>query len=110
MRDFLSKASRKFVFFSHQNQSDFSHFFSVILATIRIPESGLKAFFDVANTMQGTKEKPLISLGVGEPDFQTPEHIKKVAVESILAGRTKYTNNLGLIFSRFFNPLMFAHH
>lgn len=58
----------------------------------RIPESGLKDFFDVANTMEGA-----ISLGVGEPDFETPSHVKDAAISAILEGKTKYTANIGMM-------------
>lgn len=57
-----------------------------------MPDSGIKNFFDVANTMQGA-----LSLGVGEPDFPTPEHIRKAAVSSLRAARTKYTDNRGMV-------------
>lgn len=57
-----------------------------------IPDSGIKDFFDVANTMKGA-----ISLGVGEPDFLTPEHIRKIAVTTLEKGATKYTANQGIV-------------
>lgn len=57
-----------------------------------IPDSGIKDFFDIANTMEGA-----ISLGVGEPDFQTPEHVREAAIESIRRAKTKYTDNRGTV-------------
>lgn len=57
-----------------------------------MPDSGIKDFFDVANTMQGA-----ISLGVGEPDFETPKHVRDVAEESIRQAKTKYTANQGTV-------------
>ena len=39
---------------------------------VEMPDSGIKDFFDIANTMDGA-----LSLGVGEPDFQTPEHVRR---------------------------------
>lgn len=57
-----------------------------------VPPSGIRRFFDVAGTM-----KDAISLGVGEPDFVTPYHIRNAAVESLLDGETQYTPNLGLL-------------
>ena len=57
-----------------------------------IKPSGIRKFFDVASTM-----KDVISLGVGEPDFVTPWHIRDAAVKSISEGRTYYTSNYGLI-------------
>ena len=59
---------------------------------VAVPPSGIRRFFDVAGTM-----KDAISLGVGEPDFVTPYHIRNAAVESLLDGETQYTPNLGLL-------------
>ena len=55
-----------------------------------VPPSGIRKFFDLAATM-----KDAISLGVGEPDFVTPYHIRNAAVNSILDGETQYTANRG---------------
>ena len=57
-----------------------------------VPPSGIRRFFDVAGTM-----KDAISLGVGEPDFITPYHIRNAAIESLLDGETQYTPNKGLL-------------
>ena len=57
-----------------------------------VPPSGIRRFFDVAGTM-----KDAISLGVGEPDFVTPYHIRSAAIDSILDGETQYTPNRGLL-------------
>ena len=57
-----------------------------------VPPSGIRRFFDIAGTMQDA-----ISLGVGEPDFVTPYHIRSAAIESLLAGETQYTANRGLL-------------
>ena len=46
-----------------------------------VPKSGIRKFFDVAATIPGA-----ISLGVGEPDFVTPYHIRNAAINSILDG------------------------
>lgn len=54
--------------------------------------SGIRKYFDLANAMEG-----VISLGVGEPDFDTPWHISAKAVESLEEGRTHYTANRGLL-------------
>ncbi len=54
--------------------------------------SGIRKFFDIAATMDD-----VISLGVGEPDFQTPWGIRKAGIESLQRGKTKYTSNWGLI-------------
>jgi len=58
----------------------------------QVPPSGIRRFFDVAGTM-----KDAISLGVGEPDFITPYHIRSAAIDSLLDGETQYTPNLGLL-------------
>jgi aminotransferase len=57
-----------------------------------IPASGIRKFFDLLASMDG-----VISLGVGEPDFVTPGHIRDAAVKSIEDGLTHYTSNYGLI-------------
>ena len=57
-----------------------------------IPPSGIRRFFDIAATMED-----VISLGVGEPDFVTPWHIRSEAVKSLEKGRTYYTANAGLL-------------
>ena len=57
-----------------------------------MPPSGIRKFFDVANKMKGA-----ISLGVGEPDFVTPWHIRDEGIYAIEKGRTHYTSNSGLI-------------
>ena len=58
----------------------------------QVPPSGIRRFFDIAGTM-----KDAISLGVGEPDFVTPYHIRSAAIDSILDGETQYTPNRGLL-------------
>ena len=60
-------------------------------AVAAVPPSGIRRFFDIAATM-----KDAISLGVGEPDFVTPYHIRNAAINSILDGETQYTGNRGL--------------
>ena len=57
-----------------------------------IKPSGIRKFFDIAEQM-----KDVVSLGVGEPDFQTPWHIRSEAISSLEKGRTRYTSNSGLI-------------
>jgi aminotransferase len=56
-----------------------------------IPRSGIRDFFDL---VQGRSD--VISLGVGEPDFVTPWHIREAAIYALEKGRTSYTSNLGL--------------
>ena len=57
-----------------------------------VKPSGIRRFFDIAASMP-----ELISLGVGEPDFTTPEHIREAAIASIRAGHTHYTSNYGTL-------------
>ena len=59
---------------------------------VAVPPSGIRRFFDLAATM-----KDAISLGVGEPDFITPYHIRNAAINSIVDGETQYTPNRGLL-------------
>lgn len=58
---------------------------------VTIPPSGIRKFFDIVNEMEGA-----ISLGVGEPDFDTPWHIRTEGIDSLRKGRTFYTSNAGL--------------
>lgn len=58
---------------------------------VGIPFSGIRKFFDIAAEM-----KDVISLGVGEPDFDTPWHIRDEGIFSLEKGRTAYTSNAGL--------------
>ncbi len=58
---------------------------------VDIKPSGIRKFFDVVKTMDGA-----ISLGVGEPDFDTPWHIRDEGIYSLEKGRTFYTSNSGL--------------
>ena len=57
-----------------------------------VPASGIRKFFDLLSTIDD-----VISLGVGEPDYVTPEPISRAAVESIEKGETHYTSNYGLM-------------
>src|SRR4051812_35098019 len=57
-----------------------------------VPPSGIRRFFDILATMDD-----VISLGVGEPDFDTPRVIVEAGVESLREGRTHYTSNFGTI-------------
>lgn len=58
----------------------------------QLAPSGIRRFFDIAARM-----KDVISLGVGEPDFQTPWTIREAAIYSIERGQTTYTSNYGLL-------------
>jgi len=57
-----------------------------------VPPSGIRRFFDILATMTD-----VISLGVGEPDFDTPRSIIEAGVESLREGRTHYTSNYGTV-------------
>lgn len=58
---------------------------------LELKPSGIRKFFDVANEVPG-----VISLGVGEPDFETPYHIREAGIQALQAGKTFYTSNSGL--------------
>jgi len=57
-----------------------------------VPPSGIRRFFDIAATMED-----VISLGIGEPDFTTPEPILRAGMEALERGETHYTSNSGLM-------------
>lgn len=57
-----------------------------------IKPSGIRRFFDIAASMEG-----VISLGVGEPDFPTPWHIRRAGIKSLENSKTRYTSNSGLV-------------
>jgi aminotransferase len=57
-----------------------------------VPPSGIRRFFDILATMDD-----VISLGIGEPDFDTPRSIVEAGVESLREGRTHYTSNYGTL-------------
>lgn len=59
---------------------------------VEIKPSGIRKFFDIVNEMEDA-----ISLGVGEPDFDTPWHIRDEGIYSLEKGRTFYTSNAGLM-------------
>src|SRR5438874_13842232 len=64
-----------------------------IAANVRdIPRSGIREFFELVQNTTG-----VISLGVGEPDFVTPWHIREAAIYALERGKTSYTSNLGLL-------------
>lgn len=64
-----------------------------VSATVRdIPRSGIRDFFDIVTTM-----KDVISLGIGEPDFDTPWHVRESTVFALERGVTHYTSNLGYL-------------
>ena len=56
-----------------------------------LPPSGIRKFFDIVATMDN-----VISLGVGEPDFKTPERVRKAAMDSLAEGKTRYSSNWGM--------------
>lgn len=58
----------------------------------QVKPSGIRKFFDIINTMPD-----VISLGVGEPDFVTPVHIRQAGIRSIELGHTRYTSNYGIL-------------
>ena len=65
---------------------------NILCSRVRaIPPSGIRKYFDLLQGMEGG-----ISLGIGEPDFQTPWHIRDAGIYSLERGFTKYTPNAGL--------------
>jgi aminotransferase len=66
---------------------------TVISKRVRdISPSGIRKFFDILASLEG-----VISLGVGEPDFVTPWHIREAGIYSLEKGHTSYTSNYGMI-------------
>lgn len=59
-----------------------------------LPRSGIRDFFELVAKLKG---QDVISLGVGEPDFVTPWHVREAAIYALERGRTYYTSNLGLL-------------
>ncbi len=64
-------------------------------SVVGIKPSGIRKFFDIAEQMED-----VISLGVGEPDFPTPWHIRSEGIRSLEQGKTRYTSNHGLLSMR----------
>lgn len=62
---------------------------------VEVKPSGIRKFFDIAEQMED-----VISLGVGEPDFPTPWHIRSEGIRSLEQGKTRYTSNHGLLSMR----------
>jgi aminotransferase len=69
---------------------DLSHY--IARHVVDLPRSGIRDFFEVVAKMED-----VISLGIGEPDFDTPWHIREAAIYALEKGRTHYTSNLGLM-------------
>lgn len=57
-----------------------------------VPASGIRKFFDLVSS-----SKDVVSLGVGEPDFVTPWHVREAAIYSLEKGYTMYTSNFGIL-------------
>ncbi len=75
------------------NTNDSKSLHDRLSKTVReLPKSGIRDFFDIVSSM-----KDVISLGVGEPDFTTPWHIRESSVYALEHGATGYTSNLGLL-------------
>ncbi len=69
---------------------DINNFINPVVSQMQ--PSGIRKFFDIVNTMEDA-----ISLGVGEPDFITPWHIREAGIYSLEKGQTYYTSNSGLL-------------
>ena len=61
-------------------------------SVVEIKPSGIRKFFDIVQEMKGA-----ISLGVGEPDFATPWHIREEGIYALEKARTHYTSNAGIV-------------
>ncbi|HID28217.1 MAG TPA: aminotransferase class I/II-fold pyridoxal phosphate-dependent enzyme, partial [Methanosarcinales archaeon] len=72
-----------------QKQKDFKKYLS---SRVNVPASGIRRFFELVIGMED-----VISLGVGEPDFVTPWHIREACIYSLEKGHTTYTSNYGLL-------------
>jgi len=74
------------------SKSDFLSHRNRLASTVTdLPRSGIRDFFDIVSQM-----KEVISLGVGEPDFSSPWHVREGAIYSLEQGQTGYTSNLGM--------------
>lgn len=58
----------------------------------KIPKSGIRKLFDLAQNMEG-----IVSLGIGEPDFDTPSHIVEASIKALKEGKTYYSPNSGIL-------------
>ncbi len=90
--DFASAHAKVRVFFSSAMDKTPPSNRSIARHVRTLPSSGIREFFDV---VQGMPD--VISLGVGEPDFVTPWHIREAAIYALERGRTSYTSNFGLL-------------
>ncbi|MBS6027959.1 MAG: aminotransferase class I/II-fold pyridoxal phosphate-dependent enzyme [Negativicoccus succinicivorans] len=72
---------------------------------VSIPPSGIRKFFDLASTMDN-----VISLGVGEPDFNAPDKVIQACIASLEKGETSYTGNSGILPLREEIAKLFAEH
>ena len=78
---------------SNEATSNFTPFELPLSRLVReLPQSGIRRFFDIAAQMED-----VISLSIGEPDFQTPWAIREAAIYSLERGQTTYTSNLGIL-------------
>jgi aminotransferase len=83
---------------SHQRQEGKDWFMDTLKREVlsqrvrMVKPSGIRKFFDIINTMPD-----VISLGVGEPDYVTPEHIRQAGIRSLELGHTHYTSNYGIL-------------
>ena len=72
------------------DQIDYSKFITAKMKNV--PQSGIRKYFDIAAGIED-----VISLGVGEPDFVAPWHIREMCIHSLEKGETSYTSNFGLL-------------
>ncbi|NLI62380.1 MAG: aminotransferase class I/II-fold pyridoxal phosphate-dependent enzyme [Methanosarcinaceae archaeon] len=77
---------------TNRNSCNFDYSKYINPALKGIPKSGIRKYFDIAEGIED-----VISLGVGEPDFEVPWHIREACIDSLERGITSYTSNSGLI-------------
>ena len=66
--------------------------YSISSSLDKIPKSGIRKLFDLAQNMEG-----IISLGIGEPDFATPQNIVEASIKALKEGKTYYSPNSGIL-------------
>jgi aminotransferase len=85
----LARTATRFQFYQSKEYEVMRDF--VAKSVAQVPPSGIRRFFDIAATMED-----VISLGIGEPDFDTPQPILDAGIQSLQRGETHYTSNSGI--------------
>lgn len=93
IHDTNNEAADQCIFSSATQLKDVVHMRNFVSQSVKnLPPSGIRRYFDIASSMED-----VITLGIGEPDFATPDHIIERGVDSLRRGQTGYTNNSGTI-------------